>query len=264
MARRYKDVKEVGKHNLEPVDLICGGFPCQDVSVAGKRAGLKGKRSGLWFEMFRVIRELRPRYALIENVPDCPSVRWIEQVLCDLASIGYDAEWTTISAKEVGAPHLRKRVFIVAYASGNGGSAGVSGQEPRKKGNASEFINSNQDVADTESERCGEKGEHSDRSEKRITVSSQEVAHTDRSPTRYGNNAMRQIFGNGQKGGKARSSIQARNQWTVEPDVGRVAYGVPARVHRLRALGNAVVPQVAQVIGEWIVNFEKLPTRAVQ
>jgi len=103
------------KHNLEPVDLICGGIPCQDISVAGPMLGLKGKRSGLWFEMFRIVRELRPRYILLECTPDTPKVRWIEQVLCDFASIGYDAEWTTISAKEVGAPHLRKRVFIVAY-----------------------------------------------------------------------------------------------------------------------------------------------------
>lgn len=116
-VKRYKDVKEVGKHNLEPVELICGGFPCQDISVAGKRAGIKeGTRSGLWFEMCRIIGELRPRYALIENVPGI-YVQGLSIVLSDLAQIGYDAEWTHLSAKEVGAPHLRERVFIVAYPS---------------------------------------------------------------------------------------------------------------------------------------------------
>jgi len=129
-VKRYRDVKEVGKHNLEPVDLICGGFPCQDVSVAGKRAGIKeGTRSGLWFEMHRIIGELRPRYALIENVPGLVSTGGLESVLCDLAEIGYDAEWMYLSATEVGAPHLRKRIFILAKnAVGDPGKLGLSGE----------------------------------------------------------------------------------------------------------------------------------------
>jgi site-specific DNA-cytosine methylase len=97
------------------VDLICGGFPCQDISVAGKGLGLAGKRSGLWVEMHRIISELRPRYVIVENVAALLS-RGMETVLGDLSQIGYDAEWHVIPASAVGAPHRRDRVWIVAYA----------------------------------------------------------------------------------------------------------------------------------------------------
>lgn len=113
-VQKYDDVKTVGSHNLEPVDVICGGFPCQDVSNAGKRIGIKGERSGLWSEFHRIICELRPRFVVVENVPGL-LVRGMDKVLGDLAEIGYDAEWQVLSAKEVGAPHSRERVFIVAY-----------------------------------------------------------------------------------------------------------------------------------------------------
>lgn len=116
-VEKYEDVRTVGKHNLARVDVITGGFPCQDVSVAGKRAGLAGERSGLWTEYFRIIGELRPRVALIENVPGLLTAGF-DRVLCDLASIGYDAEWETISACAFGAPHPRRRLFTVAYANG--------------------------------------------------------------------------------------------------------------------------------------------------
>lgn len=111
---KFRDVRECGRANLEPVDLIAGGFPCQDVSLAGKQAGLiEGNRSGLWFEFYRIICELRPRYALIENVPGLIR-NGLDRVLCDLAKSGYDAEWETISACAFGAPYPRRRVFIVA------------------------------------------------------------------------------------------------------------------------------------------------------
>lgn len=117
-TEKFKDVREVGKHNLKPVDLICGGFPCQDISVANTDGkGLGGEKSGLWFEMFRVICELRPRYTLIENVPNL-IVRGFERVLSDLAGIGYDAEWQTLRASTFGLPHKRNRLFIIAYPCG--------------------------------------------------------------------------------------------------------------------------------------------------
>ena len=114
---RFRDVRECGAHNLEPVDLICGGFPCQDVSLAGKRAGLEGERTTLWSEFARIIREIRPRWVLAENVPgllSSDSGRFFGRVLGDLAACGYDAEWDTIPACAVGAPHRRYRVFVVA------------------------------------------------------------------------------------------------------------------------------------------------------
>jgi DNA (cytosine-5)-methyltransferase 1 len=99
---------------IDGIDLICGGFPCQDISFAGFGAGLAGARSGLWGEFARLIGELRPRYVLVENVAAL-LVRGMGDVLGDLARIGYDAEWSVVSACSVGAPHVRRRVFIVAY-----------------------------------------------------------------------------------------------------------------------------------------------------
>lgn len=116
---RFRDVRECGSGNLSRVDLICGGFPCQDISYAGKGAGLAGARSGLWSEYARIIGELRPRYVLVENVAALLG-RGMGTVLGNLSAIGYDAEWEIVSAAAVGAPHLRERVFIVAYPnSGN-------------------------------------------------------------------------------------------------------------------------------------------------
>ena len=117
-ATQYDNVETIGKHNLEQVDIISGGFPCQDISVAGRGEGLDGKRSGLWFEMHRIISELRPRFALIENV-QLLTKRGGTRVLSDLAEIGYDAEWQIISAASVGARHLRKRLWIIAYPTKN-------------------------------------------------------------------------------------------------------------------------------------------------
>ena len=113
-ATHYRDVQKIGKDNLEPVDIISGGFPCQDISTAGKGAGLDGKRSGLWFEMWRIICELRPRWVFIENVANLAN-KGGSRVLHDLTEAGYDAEWQVISARDVGARHLRKRLWIIAY-----------------------------------------------------------------------------------------------------------------------------------------------------
>lgn len=111
----YNDVAVLKGSDLPPVDVLCGGFPCQDVSNAGARAGIKhGTRSGLWYEYARLIREIEPRYVIIENVRGLLSCG-IEIVLQDLADIGYDAEWEVLPAAALGAPHHRERVFIVAY-----------------------------------------------------------------------------------------------------------------------------------------------------
>jgi len=134
----YRDVSKVDWTSVEPVDILTGGFPCQDLSLAGKRAGLKeGTRSGLWSEFLAAIEYIRPRLVVIENVrgilsaeahsdlEQCswcmgngsgePSLRALGAVLGDLASIGYDARWTGLRAADAGAPHNRFRVFIIAY-----------------------------------------------------------------------------------------------------------------------------------------------------
>jgi site-specific DNA-cytosine methylase len=101
------------------VDVICGGFPCQDISAAGSRVGIDGERSGLWSEYARLIGELRPRYVIVENVADL-LIRGLAIVLGDLAAIGYDAEWHCIPAAAVGADHWRDRLWIIAYPNGAG------------------------------------------------------------------------------------------------------------------------------------------------
>lgn len=116
--RSVTDVCEANASNLAPVDLICGGFPCQDISSAGKRAGIvAGKRSGLWREYARIVRVLRPRFVFVENVAAL-LVRGLDRVLGDLAGLGYDAEWGVFRASDVGAPHRRARLFILAHADG--------------------------------------------------------------------------------------------------------------------------------------------------
>ena len=113
----YDDVKIVNNKIIKrKIDIITGGFPCQDISLAGKGKGIEGERSGLWKEMYRIIGEFRPRWAIIENVSALTS-RGLTVVLNDLAKAGYDAEWQCISAREVGARHKRERIWVVAYPS---------------------------------------------------------------------------------------------------------------------------------------------------
>ena len=193
-ARRYQDVKEVGAHNLEPVDVICGGFPCQDVSVAGKGAGLDGARSGLWTEYARIIRELEPRYVVVENVSALLN-RGMGRVLADLAACGYDAIWDCIPAAAVGAHHRRDRLFFVAHTDS------TRLERHRTTGDARQV--------------CPQK-----------------------------------------TAGLFRRSLQSASAWEPEPQLGRVANGVSRRVDRLRCLGNAVVPQVAEVVGRVIMELE--------
>lgn len=221
---RFEDVRECGAHNLEPVDLICGGFPCQDISNAGKRAGIDGERSGLWSEYARIVRELRPRYVLVENVAALLG-RGLGTVLGDLAACGYDAEWDCIPAAAVGAPHLRDRIYLVAFPGGERcprwaaearrpawlGAQGLRGSEPD-----SALAHSSSDGLE----------------EQRVAVEGWELV-ADAS----GGRGLRENAG------------RAGHWWSTEPDVGRVAYGLPPDVDRLAALGNAVVPQVAEFIG---------------
>ena len=213
-----------GQPRVQRIDLICGGFPCQDISVAGKGAGIEGERSGLWSEYARIIREVRPRYAIIENVSALLG-RGLQRVLWDLAQIGYDAEWHAIPASAVGAPHRRDRVWIVAYDDSARPSYGCEGVAAC--GIAGEGIGmgavpsgSGSHVADTTGTRLQQ---------------------------RNGLLPWRQA---------ADAAATSCDGWLSEPDVGRVAHGVPARVDRLRALGNAIVPQIAEIIGRAIMERE--------
>ena len=113
----FNDIKYLRKEDVEKIDIICGGFPCQDISTCGGQAGIKGKRSGLWAEFKRIIAEVKPRYAIIENVANLRS-NGLSTILRDLWQIGYDAEWHIIPACAVGAPHKRERIWIIAYRDG--------------------------------------------------------------------------------------------------------------------------------------------------
>lgn len=122
-VRRFKDVRDFWPAEDCRVDVIGGGFPCQDISQAGFKSGIEGSRSGLWTQFARVLRILRPTFALIENSGELPK-RGLDVILRDLAELGYDAEWHRLAAADFGAPHLRRRLFIVAYPNGFGCDTG--------------------------------------------------------------------------------------------------------------------------------------------
>lgn len=303
---RYRDVREVGAHNLDPVDLICGGFPCQDVSLAGKRQGLEGKRSTLWSEFARIIDELRPRWVLAENVPGLLSANggmFFGRVLQDLAALGYDAEWGCIPAAAVGAPHKRDRVFIVAYpqraerGAGYAKRRGVEGQLVLHGGGAqgtggateccedvaypngagrqeqcgAEPAEAQQRPAQWGGAGCRERGTEEDVADATSEHGERPVASGDgrgqsEGAAGNGSGALSDTTGEGLEGqvatgqhaGQSGLPAECGGWWATEPNVGRVAHGVPARVDRLRCLGNAVVPQVAEWIGRQIVPLAAL------
>jgi DNA (cytosine-5)-methyltransferase 1 len=228
---RYGDITAVDWATVEPVDLIAGGFPCQPWSMAGKRRGTEDDR-WLWPEFERTIRELGPRYVLVENVPGLLAGRGgMGAVLGGLASLGYDAEWDCIPASAVGAPHRRDRVWIVAHAYRGGRG------EVRQPGDGGTLGGWRDDPADAPATEDGSF-----------------VADADQPGSQGHGRLDREWDGAGER--PAGESGGAVNDfWRIEPDVGRVAHGVPARVDRLRALGNAVVPQVVEMIGRRLAAY---------
>jgi DNA (cytosine-5)-methyltransferase 1 len=234
-VRRHEDVRTFPPPEGEwGVDVICGGFPCQDISVAGKGAGLAGARSGLWYEYARIIGELRPRYVIVENVAALLA-RGMGTVLGDLSSLGYDAEWHVVPASAVGAPHRRDRVWIVAVRNANSKREACYGISDAKHGRAVST------QARREPARVGGERDVADASGGR--PQGNRPARDEVARESLGSGLFAHGSGDGVNG-----------WWSVEPDVGRVAHGVPARVDRLRCLGNAVVPQIVEVIGRAIVE----------
>ena len=218
----YQDARELPS-DVARVDLICGGYPCQPFSAAGLRGGTADDRY-LWPAFARAIRVLRPRYALMENVAGHLSLGF-DRTLADLAALGYDTEWTCIPAAAVGAPHIRNRVFVMAHANGR--------RLPRVDVDA-------RDGREVPRERFVRLFRGSD---ERAHVADANGKRRDGRPGIQ--EAARQT---------GCDALERNNPWSVEPDVGRMAHGVPSRVDRLRALGNAVVPQVAELIGRRLIE----------
>lgn len=228
----YGDVRTLTAERLAAdgiaVDVITGGFPCQDISFAGKGAGLAGERSGLFYEVARLVGELEPRFVLLENVGALLS-RGLDAVLGTLASLGYDAEWHCIPASYVGAPHRRDRIWIVAYPSLAGcATGGIQGGQ-----------GTNGQVFNLQPADCG--ASLANAASKRLPRPWQPIIGCGAAPPREGQAAWHLASGLG-------------DIWRAEPDVGRVANGVPDRVHRLKALGNAIVPQIPELIGRAILD----------
>jgi DNA (cytosine-5)-methyltransferase 1 len=187
-ARRFADVRAIKGSELEGVDLVCGGFPCQDVSAAsrGRSKGLAGERSGLWREYRRIVEELRPRWVVVENVANWATKRWLPAVRQDLHLLGYRTRALRVDARDVGAPHARARIFVVGH--------------PHEEGEPARAVDA-------------------------------KVARVPAPPGLGGH-------------------------WR-EPFSGpvRVADGLPLRLDRLRALGDAVVPQCAELVGRVILQW---------
>lgn len=269
----FEDIRSLdatGLARLGRIDLICGGFPCQPWSIAGKRKGHEDDRD-LWPEMFRVIEQVRPAWIIGENVTGLIGLA-LDAVLADLESIGYTARPFVIPAAAVGAPHRRNRLWIVAtnadsdairnneqrearrrndiqdsaqaepgddgqariVSNANGGRCEVE-REPKSTGLESAPRNLADGLCEVRELGDSAAGNAADSSGARLQIS-------ERPPV---SRARRR---------QARRAIAECNWWSAEPGMGRVAYGIPNRVDRLRALGNALVPQIAEIIGRAIMR----------
>lgn len=224
---RTLGMSELRAHGHGDVDIITGGFPCQDISVAGTGAGLAGERSGLFFEIARLCGELRPAFVFLENVPAI-TTRGGREVVGTFAALGYDCRWCVISAASVGANHRRERWFLLAHAQG---------ERKRKQANQAEPITIGRQTRD-ESGNSGAYVANTHGAGREELNTPDLVARSGHDPRRI-------------------ASIWGREWWTVEPGVGRVAHGIPHRVDRVKCCGNAVVPLQARTAFEILSGFRR-------
>ena len=317
----YNDVKKIKGEEIVKefgaIDIITGGFPCQSFSVAGRRKGTDDNRY-LWPDMFRVIKEIKPRWVIGENVRGIINIQdgmVFETVCTDLESEGYETQTFIIPAAGVGAPHRRERVWIVGYSKHNGSSTSeierrnfeVDERSSQGKDTAGQFKRTSkpsdsEDVANSgrtsrreQSSRhqesigsgTSEKTEWSTNSDSITRSSEREKIMADSSSiqsrkpseskgwedssggsidSRGDKNKRTEIMANSSSGRRSSqekeiqtggNSSQHQGWWDIEPDVGRVAHGVSGRVHRLKGLGNSIVPQIAEEIGKAIMKVEK-------
>jgi DNA (cytosine-5)-methyltransferase 1 len=241
----YEDVRNVTAKQLAAdgifPNIITGGFPCQDISVAGNQKGInEGTRSGLWSECARLLGELRPDYAIFENVTALLSGdngRWFQRVLWDISQVGYDAEWHCIPASELGAHHHRDRAWILAY--------------PKRDAFGT----------DAGARSCsGDEREKLQQKNWEALPSYPKPVCANMADTNYQGlqgSAESRIFKSGRAGWQeliARCFRGFPEISSVEPTICGIANGIPDRSHRLKGLGNAVVPQIPELIGRAILE----------
>lgn len=240
-VQRYEDVRDCGRHNLAPVDLICGGFPCQPHSVAGQRRGAEDDRN-LWPEFLRVVKELRPSWVLAENVPGIVSL-YLDTVLADLEREGYTCWALDLPACAFGAYHKRARIFVVAYA--NTGRSPQATPRICPRGDATESMV--QPMAHSVSRGCAGQG---------LPVRPRGPHKAAPNPSRNGadvpNSNSERL-----EGERIPWAATYGTGWLPEPALARVVYGLPTELDkaRIRGLGNAVVPQVAEGLGHQIMQI---------
>ena len=231
----YPDVREITRQQYEQdgcelPEVITGGFPCQPFSVAGRQKGT-GDNRYLWPEMFRVIKEFKPRWIIAENVRGIINIQdgvVFENVCTDLESQGYETQTFIIPAAGVGAPHRRDRVWIVANSRRT-----IGGQQSSRN---KESIES----------RTSQETERSADSDSVARSSEREKIMAD----------SKRVYVQGQQDRPRQEQSRRSGWWGIEPNVGRVADGVQGRIHRLKGLGNAIIPQIAEEIGKAIVKAE--------
>lgn len=271
----HGDIKTIDWGTVQRPDVICGGYPCQPFSTAGKRQGRDDPRH-LWPWVLDAISGLRPRYAILENVRGHLSMGGLS-VIGELATIGYDAEWRVISAASVGANHRRDRIVIVAYPQSQFGNVGESRRDTNafnERGDIQgETGTGRSAVANTDHSRYAGRNEKTEPepnglgfnearertatpNDGRVPEQSENVAYPQggygRVQEPYG---LREVFRQASELGELSRHLGTLGYWwETEPDVGRVANGVPDRVDRLKGLGNAVVPQVAELVGRLVVE----------
>ena len=234
-ASIYKDVSGLRGADLPPVDVLAGGFPCQDVSCAGAGAGIKqGTRSGLWHEYARIIRETRPRYAIIENVRGLLA-NGMEIVLRELADIGYDAEWEVLPAGALGAPHHRERIFIVAYPHRDGADGERRILHPLKG------IVGNLHQHGSLAAWLGIRFDRARRASALEAYPAPVLCRVDDGRAQGLDEALRPL------------PVRARKLARVDPATAR------AWMPRLRALGNAITPHQAYAVAACVLLAEGLP-----
>ena len=276
-VKQYKDIKELTNEQLEtdgiiPIDIITGGYPCQPFSVAGSQRGEKDKRH-LWPEMFRLVKECKPTWVIGENVSGHIKLG-LDTVLEDLESEGYSTRAFSISASSVGANHKRERVWIVGHSQHNGSSSSTKSRSFKEtsdnnqegKNEAGELAgagrsNGGADVEDTrrtlrqgslfETENENETGkENADQFERSSETSRNGISYTNGTGSQ-GLRSEREL-----RESQEERQISWERWWEFEPDVGRVAHGVPKRVDRLKGLGNSLVPAIPYIIGQSILRGE--------